>query len=210
MFLSHLWFIILKNCSLFGIFSADQLLYLTTSFDEPFMTVDDFNINMLFSHFPPSPRPLNLIIWLDCQDLCCLNLDIPAQSGPGDQSSLLDLTFLPPSLYKRFTFYVHPYPYDSDRHTIILLTDFLYTSSHPSFLPRWKFAAQSFNNTDLQRISSYQSFPQACINAIKTTKITPIWRTQPLRPWWDEKCSLLLHLKRRDRWLIPDALARSG
>ena len=181
-FLNHEWHIILNIYSPSGIFPADWLSDLITSFDEPFIIVGDFNINMLSGHLPPSPRALNLMNWLDSQDLCCLNLDIPTRSGPGGQSSLLDLTFLPPSLCNKITFYVHPDPYDSDHHPIILLTHCSDTSSHSSSLPRWNLAAQSFNNTALQHLPSYQAFTQACIHAIKSTKVIRSWRARPLRP----------------------------
>ena len=112
-------------------------------------------------------------------------IDIPTRSGIGGQSSLFDITFLPPSLYNKITFYVHPDPYDSDHQPIILLTDFLDTSCHSSSLPRWNLATYSFDNTALQHISSYQAFTQAYIQAIKNTKVTSSWRARPLRPWWD-------------------------
>ena len=148
-FLDHQWHILLNIYSPFGYFPADWLSDLTISFEKPFIIVGDFNVNMLSNHLPPSPRALNLMNWLESQDLCCLNLDIPIRSGPGDQSSLLDLTFLQPSLYNKITFYVHPDSYDSDHQPIILLTHCSDTSSHSSSLPRWNLAAQSFNNTAL-------------------------------------------------------------
>ena len=65
MFLNNQFYIILNIYSAFGIFPDDWISDLTTLFDESFIIVGDFNLNILFIRLPPSPHALNSMNWLD-------------------------------------------------------------------------------------------------------------------------------------------------
>ena len=60
------------------------------------------------------PCLCQLLDWINNQDLCLLNVDIPTRTGPSGSMSLLDLTLLSPTLHNKVQFYVHLDMFDSD------------------------------------------------------------------------------------------------
>ena len=207
--IDNVWHLILNIYSPAGLFPDSWLSDILTSWDPPIIVLGDFNVNILPGSSSQSTQTVRLLDWVTSKDLCLLNWDIPTRSGSPTQFSLLDLTFLTPSLYNQIKFYVHPDPFGSDHHPILLLSSTSIPRSPAVVRPRWKLAAAMMNKRPNVSMLTYEDFTTACTQAITASSFRTNSSHRPHCPWWDAACRHLLGLKRKSLRRARTSCSRS-